>query len=58
VARDNMEALDWLRKHLDAEGNDRLREMVRRFAERLVAAEGEVLCNAGYAEVTQSGQEP
>jgi putative transposase len=49
---DNMDALEWLRKHLDAEGSDLLREMVRSFAERLIGAEVEVLCNAGYGEVT------
>jgi putative transposase len=48
----NMDALEWLRKHLDAEGSDLLREMVRTFAERLMAAEVDVLCNAGYGEVT------
>jgi transposase-like protein len=47
-----MDALEWLRKHLDADGSDLLREMVRTFAERLMAAEVEVLCNAGYGEVT------
>jgi hypothetical protein len=29
VVPDNMDALEWLRKHLDAEGSDLLREMVR-----------------------------
>ena len=48
----NMDALEWLRKHLDAEGSDLLREMVGTFAERLMAAEVEVVCNAGYGEVT------
>jgi putative transposase len=52
VVPDNMDALEWLRKHLDADGSDLLREMVRTFAERLMAAEVEVLCNAGYGEVT------
>jgi putative transposase len=47
-----MDALEWLGKHLDAEGSDLLREMVRTFAERLIGAEVEVLCNAGYGEVT------
>ncbi len=47
----NMDALEWLRKHLD-DDNDLLREMVRTFAEPLMAAEIEVLCNAGYGEVT------
>ena len=49
---DNMDALEWLPKHLEAEGSDLLREMVRTFAERLMSAEVEVLCNVGYAEVT------
>ena len=35
----NMDALEWLRKHLDTDGSDLLREMVRTFAERLMAAE-------------------
>jgi transposase-like protein len=46
-----MDALEWLRKHLD-DDNDLLREMLRTFAERLMAAEIDVLCNAGYGEVT------
>jgi transposase-like protein len=52
VVPDKMDALEWLRNHLDAEGSDLLREMVRTFAERLLGAEVEVLCNAGYGEVT------
>ena len=28
MVRTNMDALEWLRKHLDAEGSDLLREMV------------------------------
>ncbi len=48
----NMDALEWLRKNLEAEGSDLFREMVRTFAERLMAAEIDVLCNAGYGEVT------
>ena len=47
-----MDALEWLCKHLEAEGSDLLREMVRTFAERLMAAEVDTLCNAGYGEVT------
>jgi transposase-like protein len=46
-----MDALEWLRNNLDAEGSDLLREMVRTFAERLMAAEVDVMCNAGYGEV-------
>jgi transposase-like protein len=52
MVANNIDALEWLRKHLDAEGSDLLREMVRTFAERLMAAEVEVLCNAGYGEIT------
>ncbi len=52
VNTNNMDALEWLRKHLEGDGNDLLREMVREFAERLMAAEVDVLCGAGYGEVT------
>jgi putative transposase len=52
VVPDNMDALEWLRTHLEAEGSDLRREMVRTFAERLRSAEVEVLCDAGCAEVT------
>ena len=48
----NMDALEWLRKHLDDDGSDLLREMVKVFAERLMAAEVEALCNASYGEIT------
>jgi hypothetical protein len=41
VLPDNMDALEWLRKHLEAEGSDLLCEMVRTFAERLMAADSE-----------------
>jgi putative transposase len=53
VVPDKMDALEWLRKHLDAEGSDLLREMVATFAQRLMAAEVDVACNAGYGEVTR-----
>lgn len=53
VVNNKMDALEWLRKHLDAdESGDLLREMVRTFAERLMAAEVDVLTNAGYGEIT------
>jgi transposase-like protein len=47
VASTNMDALAWLRKHLDGDGDDLLREMVAEFAARLMAAEVDVLCGAG-----------
>jgi putative transposase len=52
VVPNNMDALDWLRKHLDADSSDLLREMVAAFAQRLMAAEVDAVCNAGYGEVT------
>lgn len=49
----NMDALEWLRKHLEGEeSSDLLRDMVRTFAERLMAAEVDVLCGAGFGEVS------
>ncbi|HEX2027855.1 MAG TPA: IS256 family transposase [Nitriliruptorales bacterium] len=47
-----MEPLTWLRKHLEEDGSDLLREMIREFAEQLMAAEAQGLCNAGYGEVS------
>ena len=47
VASTNMDALAWLRKHPDGDGDDLLREMVAEFAARLMAAEVDVLCGAG-----------
>jgi putative transposase len=53
VVPNNMDALEWLRKHLESEeSSDLLREMVRSFAERLMAAEVDVLCGAGFGEVS------
>ena len=47
-----MDPLAWLRKHLEEDGSDLLREMVRAFAERLMAAEVDAVCNATYGEVS------
>ncbi len=46
----NMDALEWLRKQLDGDENDLLREMVREFAQRLMAAEVDALVGAGWGE--------
>lgn len=46
----NMDALAWLRKQLDGDENDLLREMVREFAQRLMAAEVEAVVGAGWGE--------
>jgi putative transposase len=50
VVPDTFDALDWLRKHLEADDNDLIREMIRAFAERLMGAEADALCGAGYGE--------
>jgi putative transposase len=52
VNLNKMDALAWLRKHLDDDGSDVLREMVRGFAEQLMAAEVDVLTGAGWGEIT------
>jgi len=49
-----MDALAWLRKHLDDADPDLLRSMVKAFADQLMSAEASALCNAGYGEVTAS----
>ena len=48
----SMDALVWLRKQLETDDNDLLREMVRSFAEELMSAEADVVCGAGYGEVS------
>jgi putative transposase len=50
VANNNMDALEWLRKQLDGDENDLLREMVREFAQRLMAAEVDAVVGAGWGE--------
>lgn len=47
-----MDPLSWLRKHLEEDGSDLLREMIKTFAEELMAAEAQGLCGAGYGEVS------
>ncbi len=46
----SMDALVWLRKQLETDDNDLLREMVRSFAEELMGAEADVVCGAAYGE--------
>ncbi len=50
IDNNNMDALAWLRKQLDDEGNDLLAEIVREFAQRLMAAEVDALAGAGWGE--------
>jgi transposase-like protein len=47
-----MDALEWLRKQLEDDGNDLLREMVRSVAEMLMGAEADVLCGAPYGQAS------
>ena len=48
----SMDALSWLRKQLETDDNDLLREMVRSFAEELMGAEADGVCGADYGEVS------
>ena len=50
MATDSLDALEWLRKHLEQDDTDLLREMVLSFAERLMSAEADAMCGAGYGE--------
>lgn len=52
MVKNTMDALEWLRKQLDGDGDDLLREMVREFAQRLMAAEVDTLTGAGWGEVS------
>ena len=51
MVNNTMDALEWLRKQLDSDENDLVREMVREFAQRLMAAEVHALTGAGWGEV-------
>jgi putative transposase len=48
VAVESLDALGWLRKHLEQDNSDLLREMVKSFAEQLMSAEADAICGAGY----------
>ncbi|MFV1963380.1 MAG: IS256 family transposase [Acidimicrobiia bacterium] len=48
----SMDALVWLRKQLETDDNDLLREMVARFAEELMSADADAACGASYGEVS------
>ena len=52
INTNNMDALEWLRKHLDEDGNDLVREMVTAFAEKLMGAQVDAICGAGYGEIS------
>ena len=46
MINESMDALVWLRKQLETDGNDLLRAMVRSFAEELMSAEADAVCGA------------
>ena len=48
-----MDALVRLRKQLETDDNDLLREMVRSFAQELMSADADQACNASYGEVSE-----
>ena len=52
MAAPTMDGLSWLRKQLDDADPDLLRSMVKTFAESLMNAEVDALCNASYGERT------
>lgn len=45
-----MDGLAWLRKQAEQADTDLLQEMVKVFAERLMAEEADAICGAGYGE--------
>jgi transposase-like protein len=47
--------MDWLREHLDADGSDLMKEMVRTFAQALMSAEADALCGAPMARCRSTG---
>ena len=46
----SIDALGWLRKRLEEESPDLLREMVQSVAEALMSAEADAICGAAYGE--------
>ena len=54
----SMDALVWLRKQLEMDGNDLLREMVSSFAEGLMSAEADVVCGASYGKSPRETDQP
>ena len=51
--RSSINVSEFLGKQLDAASPDLLREMVRTFAEALMGADADNVCNAGYGERSQ-----
>ena len=50
MAKDSLDALDWLRKQLEQDTPDLVREMLGAFVQTLMGAEADAICGAGYGE--------
>ena len=50
MAKDSLDALDWLRKHLEQDTPDLVRDMLGAFVQTLMGAEADAICGAGYGE--------
>jgi transposase-like protein len=50
VAKDSLDALDWLHKHLEQDTPDLVRDMLGAFVQTLMGAEADAICGAGYGE--------
>ena len=55
MALDSLDARGWLRNLLQQDSPDLVRDMVKAFAENLMAAEADAICGAGYGERSPSG---
>ncbi|MFV2000698.1 MAG: transposase, partial [Acidimicrobiia bacterium] len=49
----SMDVLVWLRKQLETNDNDLLREMVSSFAQELMSADADAVCGASYGEISE-----
>lgn len=47
---------NWLVRHFESEDGDLPREIIKTFAEALMSAEAQAVCNAGYGDVKSRGQ--
>ena len=50
MALESLDPLDWLRKHLEQDSPDLVRDMLKAFAEQLMSAEADAACGASYGE--------
>jgi len=55
VVEHSIDVLEWLRKRLERESPDLLREMVQSVAEQVMSAEADAICGAVYGERSPSG---